>query len=66
MSVYELEGVCSVIYFIYTKIFFILLFVTFEVVSAQIVYRGNELGESSTGERAKTFRQSNWDCVLEC
>ena len=59
MSVCELEGVCSVIYFIYTKIFLVLLFVTFEVMSAQP-------GESSTGERAKTFRQSNGDCVLEC
>ena len=52
MSVCELEGVGSVIYFIYTKIFLVLLFVTFEVMSAQP-------GESSTGERAKTFRQSN-------
>lgn len=25
VSVYELEGVCSVIYFIYTKIFFVLV-----------------------------------------
>ena len=66
VSVCELEGVCSVIYFIYTKIFLVLLFVTFEVMSAQIVYGGNKPGESSTGERAKTIRQSNWDCVREC
>lgn len=49
----------AVIYFIYTSNFLVLLFVTSEAMSAQIVYRGNQRGESSTGRRTKNFRQSD-------
>lgn len=51
--------------FIYTKIFFVLLFVTCQWrVGTRLVYGGNELGERVLQEKSKTFRQSNWDCVL--